>query len=210
MLISSSHIPHLLPPQHRKVPFSYGTQGADAFLTASLPNYSQKQPTESPNQAGGAAAETSSAVRPLLHHVRTLHMEKQLKITPKSHNQTHKTWILLPPQLIHGYWGRHLFYTSKSLQAAFAGSCLGLKTSITFPVQPQGTKKNSAIGMKSSNAQVMVSSCRNTPWRASHKVMKQSPCQCRSSRKVFPLPPSHLAGSKDALRIQSVGVLRIK
>ena len=112
------------------------------------------------NQAGGGAAETGSAARHFCAMCKCLSRGKVAKDSSQSCNQTHKTGILLPLQLMHGYWDRHLLYTSKSLQAAFARSCLGLKTSVMFPVQPQGTKKYSAAGMKSANARVMVSSCK--------------------------------------------------
>lgn len=112
------------------------------------------------NQAGGGCSRDRFSCQTLLRHVQMPFGGKAAKDSSQSCNQTHKTGILLPPQLIHGYWDRRLLHTSKSSQAAFAGSRLGLKTSVVFSVQPQGTKMYSAIGMKSSNARLMVSTCK--------------------------------------------------
>ena len=78
----------------------------------------------------------------LLHHVQQVPLrEEQLKI---AHNP-----VIRPVRL--GFYSHPSRSTVtgiddssthlKPLQAAFAGSCLGLKTSVMFPVQSQGTQK---------------------------------------------------------------------
>lgn len=137
--------------------------------------------------------ETSSTLT-LLHHTQTgASRDKAAKDISWSCNETQRTGISLPPHLVHGYWDSHLQITA----SCFCREIPGLKDHRYVPGPTSGYQKLLNHWDEKQQCSHNISSCRHTTENIPGED-KTVLGHCHSSRKVFPLPPSHPTGSRDA------------